>query len=445
MSKIARGSVSKLRWYVVVAATTAVLVVAALAGPALRDALLTDGSPEPGPTPSTGPGNCPVSQKLVPECGSWWGVAPGVFTTTPASTALADFESKTGRHADIYHRYHRGDELFPTRDEIAAAHDPAGPRVLLVNWKVAWGTTWADVAAGGQDERIDRLAEHLKQTFGDKFFLSLHHEPENDVDPDPDSGMTAKDYAAMYRHTVERLRDDGVDNAVFVMIYMGFQRWATQPWFDRLYPGDDVVDWIGYDPYVSADPTADHHGDFARLVNQTSDPDTWPGFYNWSVAHHPDKPLMLSEWGVFEYPDDPARKAEIFDSVEQQLPDYPALKALVYFDSPRAPRGDTRIDSSDDALDAFRTLAALPIFSVLWGPTDPNPSPSPTGSAPASATPTVSPATSASASPNPSGSTPSSPSPTASPVVTSPVPSRPPSPSPSGTASQSASPVHRRS
>ncbi len=438
---------TKLRWYAVAATVAALGLMLAMAHPALRGAVLSGGGwlaePWADPSPSPGPSNCPVSEKLVPECGAWWGVAPGVFTSTPSAQALTEFEIKTDRHADIYHRYHRGDELFPTEDEIAAARDPNGPRVLLLNWKVAWGTTWADVAAGGQDARIDRLAAHVNETFDEPFFLAIHHEPENDVRTEAESGMTAADYAAMYRHTVERLRAQGVDNAVYVMAYMGWQGWGTKPWFDELYPGDDVVDWIGYDPYVTADPDAYHHGDFATLVNQTDDPKTWPGFYDWATAEHPGKPLMLAEWGVFEYPDDHGRKADIFASVERQLPDFPALKALVYFDSPNAPKGDTRIDSSKQALEVFRDLGALPLFSIIFPgtPGDPSPSASPSG-APGSPSldPSGSPSPAVSGSPSPGAASPSAASPSVSlSQGASPSPSATVSPNPAASSAPPAS------
>ena len=382
----------RFRWFAAAVVLVATAILLTVMSPALRDDPLSDAGPQPAPTastsaspsaspsPSLGPPGCPVSDKLIPECGKWWGVAPGALTSKPPAVALAEFERKTLRRADIYHRYHRGDKLFPTPDEIRAARDPKGPRVLLINWKVAWGTTWADVAAGGQDARIDRLAAHIKKNFPEPFFLAIHHEPENEVDTDPRSGMTATDYAKMFRHTVQRLRAKGVTNAVFVMIYMGYQGWGVKDWFDDLYPGDDVVDWIGFDPYVTANPNAGQHGDFATLVNQTTNPDVWPGFYNWAVAKHPNKPLMLSEWGVFEYPADPSSKAEIFASVTRQVDAFPALKALVYFDSPNAPKGDTRVDSSPAALEAFRAVAAMPLFSIRYPDCPEQPIPGPSGS-----------------------------------------------------------------
>jgi hypothetical protein len=303
---------------------------------------------------------CGLSAKLVPSCGLLWGVAPGAFTDLPSSTALGNFERTTGRPADILHAYHRGDEVWPTADEIATVRQ-SRKRILFANWKVAWDTTWADVAAGGQDARIDRAAARLK-AFPGKLFVALHHEPENDVRAG--GGMTARDYAAMYRHTVLRLRAAGVTNVVFVMVYMAYEPWCVQPWFGDLYPGDDVVDWIGMDPYLFAKPGGYGHGDFAYLVDRTSDPAKWPGFYTWITRTHGNKPLMIAEWGVYEHAADPAQKAWIYSTVRQQLGRFPAIKALVYFDSPNAPKGDTRPDSSQAALSEFQKLASSTVFSV---------------------------------------------------------------------------------
>jgi hypothetical protein len=328
-----------------------------------RDIDARQGLGKASETPAKAPEHrprCVVDAKLVPTCGLLWGVAPGAFTDLSATQALRNFESTTGRPADILHAYHRGDEVFPTAAEIAAVRQPR-KRILFANWKVAWGTTWADVAGGGQDARIDRAAARLK-AFPGTLFLALHHEPENDVRAG--GGMTAPDYAAMFRHTVRRLRAGGVTNVVFVLVYMAYQPWCEKEWFADLYPGDDVVDWIGMDPYLSARPGGYGYGDFSHLVNHTSDPARWPGFYSWVTREHGRKPLMIAEWGVYEHAADPAQKAWIFSTVAQQIGRFPAIRALVYFDSPNAPKGDTRPDSSPPALSEFRKLAGSELFSV---------------------------------------------------------------------------------
>ncbi|MEV4706071.1 DUF7594 domain-containing protein, partial [Actinoplanes sp. NPDC049316] len=77
-------------------------------------------------------GECRVDALLVPSCGVLWGAAAGGFTDTPRDQALKDWEALTGRTATIYHTYHKGNEMFPTKAEIAMTRDPARPRVLLL-------------------------------------------------------------------------------------------------------------------------------------------------------------------------------------------------------------------------------------------------------------------------------------------------------------------------
>jgi beta-mannanase len=322
----------------------------------------------PAPTtPPAAPAECTVDAKLVPTCGVLWGAAAGGFSDVPRDVALKTFEQKTGRTAAIYHTYHRGDELFPTKTEMAMARDTTNPRVLMTNWKVGYGTTWANVAAGQQDTRIDRLATYLKANYTEKFFMVLHHEPENDVNPTTGSGMTATDYAAMYRHTVQRIRANGVTNIVFVMAYMNYAKWNDSPWWNDLYPGDDVVDWLGIDSYVNAQPGGFHNGDFTYLMNRKTGNSTYPGWYTWATTQHPTKPVMVAEWGVYDSSTtiDPTNEANIYNTVLPTLDTMPAIKALVYFETAKDQNGhDIRMDNTTTELNAFNTIAADPRFNI---------------------------------------------------------------------------------
>jgi hypothetical protein len=245
------------------------------------------------------------------------------------------------------------------------SRDPAHPRVLLLNWKIAYGSTWAKVAAGQQDARIDRFAARINASYNERFFLVLNHEPENDIIANPGAGMTAKDFAAMYRHVILRLRAKGVDNAINVLAYMGNEKWMAQSWWKDLYPGDDVVDWIGLDSYVSAQKGAYHYGDFGDLLDRQPTGGGL-GFYDWAVSKHPSKPLMIAEWGVYHPVAVTVDKSAGYNSVLPELKKRPAIKAIVYFDTQRDDQGDRNISISSTraGLAAFRTLAADPIFNV---------------------------------------------------------------------------------
>lgn len=310
-----------------------------------------------GGNDATSQGQCAVSAKLVPSCGLWWGVAPMAHTDIPLREALPMEEAMAGRRMDIVHTYHRNGQLFPTATERAVALAPGQNRLLLLNWKPATDMTWAAVAAGHADARIDRLAEHINSTFPYPFFLAIWHEPENDVIPTPGSGMTASDYAAMYRHVVLRLRADGVTNAVTVMNYMGFHKWALQSWFKQLWPGDDVVDWIALDPYGSGAASGWSARDLETLVNRPSG--SFPGYYTWATTNHPGKPIMLAEWGVKYVASNPEGQATFFNNVAQTIDEFPAIRALVYFDMPHlsTPHAKTYPGVTSVGERAYRRLA----------------------------------------------------------------------------------------
>jgi hypothetical protein len=296
-----------------------------------------------------------------------WGVAPGAHTDTPRTVALHDFEQKTGRDQAVYHAYHRGTgDVFPTAEEMDIAREPGHKRVLFLNWKPT-GASWASIARGdpATDAYLDRLAEHITRSFPEPFFLTIHHEPENEVTAEAGSGWTAHDYAMMFRHVIQRLRDDGVSNVVSVMAYMAYVPWNVQPWFEDLYPGDDVVDWVAWDSYAYSDPGYGY-GDFAEMMNRRSGSrPAWPGFYNWAATRFPTKPLMVAEWGVWHSESNQGHKPYFFRSVAQQVQLFPRVKAMVYFDTPHNQQGmDSRVDSTEEALGAYCVLGQHPAFRV---------------------------------------------------------------------------------
>ncbi|AEV86502.1 endoglucanase [Actinoplanes sp. SE50] len=341
-----------------------VLTLAALAA-GLGIATAAPASAQAAPTTAkTTTKECVTGAKLVPTCGVLWGAAAGGFTGKPREVEHRAWERASGRTATIFHTYHKGDEKFPTDAEIAMARDKAHPRVLLMNWRVEYGTTWAGVAAGKEDKRIDAFAQRIKTKFPEKFYLVLNHEPEDDVIPTAGSGMTAKDFAASFRHVIQRLRADGVSNAVSVVAYMGNEKWMAQSWWKDLYPGNDVVDWIGLDSYVSAEKNYYHAGVFADLLDRKAKGGV--GFYDWAVRNHPGKPMMVAEWGAYHRVGKVVNKSAVFNSVLPELAKRPAIKAIVYFDTKKDLYGDRdiSIDSSPASLASFRKLAASPLFNV---------------------------------------------------------------------------------
>ena len=315
-----------------------------------------------------------LSPVLVPSCGVLWGAVANAFNKRPGWPAQGPaahrrYEAATGRTVGAYAYYYRGStgQTFPRPPEIGLSRESGKQRLLYMHWKIADDMTFADVAAGKADRRIDRQAAYLKANYTDKFFISLHSEMEPQVQQAPGSGRTAKDFAAMYRYVHDRMRSQGATNAVWVVAFMGYPRWATQSWFRDLYPGDGVVDWIAWDPYSSTD---NGYQDFKTLLNSTLDSrdGSYRGMYNYLRAQHPGKPLMLSEYGVFHTPGKPGavptRKADFYRSVAAQLDQFPAVKMMMNFDTEFDDFNNNGFDISvfnnPTNLAAFKSLSADP-------------------------------------------------------------------------------------
>lgn len=306
------------------------------------------------------PGTCRLSSKLVSPCGILFGAYVLPQGGESQTNAYGRFSRLVHHDLDIIHSYHRGTEKFPTAAEKSLIGRPGVNRRLLINWKPENGLSWAQVAAGDGDSVIDAEANYIKKSFMPKFFLGIHHEPEEEVRESPGSGYTAEDYRNMYRHVVDRFRAAGVTNVVYVMNYMGAQKWAQKSWFKDVYPGNSYVDWLAFDPYMTA-TIGSQTGTFKRLMNQYWGDGSWRGEYRWAVQQHPGKPVMLAEWGIGEKPGEAAWKAKFYQSVVRDAKNFPQLKALVYFSNPQGASG-AEPDTSARSLTSFRTLATSHIF-----------------------------------------------------------------------------------
>ncbi len=309
---------------------------------------------------------CTVSELLVPSCGAWWGVSPGGATDEAAK--IADFETLTNKRTDMYRAYHRTGDMFPTLNERNIARDPSGHRILLESLRpTANGDTWAQVAQGSQDAYLKQLAAYIKANYSEKFLFVIHHEPENDVINRVGSGMNGTDYKDMYRHTVAVLRGEGLTNALFTPIFQGTQKFKTESWWSQMYPGDDVVDWLGWDSYTCVDPKPGKAcNDFHGMINRRfSDRTPWQGMYHWATTNHPSKPIVVAEMGAYNTGD--LRKANFFNAAATQVSDYPAIKAISYWNSGSSTR-DTRITSGPGAVLAAATFANSPFFDGAIAP-----------------------------------------------------------------------------
>ncbi|HZC27175.1 MAG TPA: hypothetical protein VE287_09120, partial [Actinopolymorphaceae bacterium] len=91
---------------------------------------------------------------------------------------------------------------------------------------------------------------------------------------------------------------------------------------------------------------------------------TWPGFYSWATQFAPSKPLMLAEWGVAEKAGSPGAKANFFKMLGDQAPQWPRVKAFVYWNAASDRTvGATRVDSSFPSVSEFARIGRLAYFN----------------------------------------------------------------------------------
>ncbi|MBX4179870.1 glycosyl hydrolase [Streptomyces geysiriensis] len=338
-----------------VTATCAVLVAVL----ALRDAS--------GPAGPADDPKCRPTELLEPPCGAWFGAFVPHDKTNLADKVRA-YEENVGRRLDIVYTYHDMSAVTDTRLEgqlLTEQEQRVGEdRMLLLSWESKWwgGTkaqqpTWRRIAAGDLDDSVidvqaRRVKEYGERT-GKKVFLSFDLEMDTRT---PGNGSPA-DYVRAYRHIHDRFRELGVDNVVWTWIITGYLDHADL--FEQMYPGDEYVDWIGYNQY---NYYLCHKTDWLSFAQ------TQYATHDWVRANiSDDKPLMLSEFGSASDPERPDRQAEWYAQVPAVLKDLEGVKAALQWNyRDPGPHCDLAV-AGDRAWASLREVAADPHLNQPLG------------------------------------------------------------------------------
>jgi hypothetical protein len=295
------------------------------------------------------------SPLLVPDAGAWFGVCHNFET-------LTQYETRVGRLVENQ-EFHQWTDVFPTAAEQALTD--VGGRITLFNWKM--GVGWAAVASGVQDAVINACADRFI-AWGKRCLLVPGHEPENDV---PASGTPAN-YRAAYRRVVELFRARGATNVIFVWKVMGgqFNPLGTAAYApgalggpgDSVWPGDDVVDWVMYDPYNGYGCT----NTTWRTFGEIADPSVIGNFsmYDHSATNWPGKPLGIAETGTNEHDALQPTKAQWFTDMLTSLKnDLPRIRGMWYFHAGPPQFCERYIHTSPEAQAAMAAAGADPYFN----------------------------------------------------------------------------------
>lgn len=349
-----------------------------------------------------------VSDKLIPPPGtSWWGAAcppDGSSTTTPAS--LASFETLIGRQLDVIHMFKTAfnwDGRLTTNERTMATQTgrTTNPRLFMFNWKVCGiggsRISFAAVAAGQRDAQIAAWAQGIDE-WGELLWVTLEHEPENEGNLNS-TGWTRNDYADMWRHVVTVARANGATKVIWAWTMMGYSSHAGTNGqnYNSLWPGDDVVDWIAWDPYWQSTARIDFAeglsggGSPRSLINENVNGTSgWNGFEAWAqvaktvggsgvstnlrYAFAGTKPLMIAEFGVWftTYPPTGATDggadivdaggATRFTSIGEQHPDHTRIQCMLYYND--MPAHLNKLGGHTASIAAFNAVGARTEFNV---------------------------------------------------------------------------------
>lgn len=297
-----------------------------------------EGGPPDPPDPPTG-GLSPI---LVPAGN---GILLGC--SVPSSGWSSWVTAAGGKLPHIWHEY--ATSVTQLQADINAC--PKGC-IPLLNYKPA-GTmglaVYQNIVARQYDTQLRQAAGVLK-AYAKPLFLAIHHEPEDDGDVNSDD-----ECKAAYRYCVEFLRNEGATNVVYIWNMMGIPEHGTR--YTGLYPGDDVVDWIGMDPYITTSTTVDT---WNELLNRTVS--GWNvGFYNWAKPHN--KPIMLCEWGIGSGVAGNAAPKMMGTDMPNLLTNHPLVKAMVYWNQ-LGTRADYRITAAGWPTSQVGSYVNRPEFQI---------------------------------------------------------------------------------
>jgi hypothetical protein len=253
--------------------------------------------------------------------------------------AVESLETRLGRRLAIDHYYVPFAEVFPGWRE---PWDFANGRVPLISWG---GVSTTAVNAGTHDALIRQRAGAIK-ALGKPLLLEWFW--EMDGNRNRQMAVSPASFISAWRRIHGIFEELGVTNAAFVWCPNSFTfRSGEAP---RWYPGDDHVDWIcsnGFN-WAPAIPGAEWR----------SFEDTFRAFYAWASVK--GKPLLIGEYGVQERaPGDKARW--LFDAWSTLKLRFPAIKAIVYFNSDRL--YNWRMGTSTASFAAFRAMGQAPYFN----------------------------------------------------------------------------------
>jgi glycosyl hydrolase family 26 len=253
--------------------------------------------------------------------------------------SLALRRQQLGRDQRIVHVYYDWADALPrSRGAIGSGS------TLMVSWH---GTHYADITGGGSDKRIAAAARNLAAIKKPTLLRWGWEMNGNWFDWDgTHNGKNPAGYIKAWRRIHKIFRNEGAGNVAFVWS----PNWNSGPdvsWnaYERYYPGDAYVDWVG----VSAYPFS---GQTPRTL-----------FHRICEVYGDRKPIMATETASIDHGG--STKADWIKAFSAYVAATPAIGGVVWFDTDTQGGTDVnfRPDTTKASLAAYRAMARSPHFA----------------------------------------------------------------------------------
>ena len=299
------------------------------------------------------------------------GTAPGAAAAAKPSVALGVYLPEVGEHPDRIDAY---GELVGRDPVIVSDYKqwdsiPFEPKELDAIWSrgavpmIAWepfsysGKRFPlrEIQRGKFDRYIRESARAARE-WGHPILVRFAHEMNGDWYPwgRGVEGNNSYRFRAVWQRIVRLFREQGATNVQWVWT-PNVNTGGELPFRD-LYPGDRWVDWVGFDGFNWAQ--AGEWNSFTGIVDNTYE----------EINRISDRPMIVGETGSSDGGGD---KAEwVTSALTREIPKMPRIRAVVWFDARfegAAESGgglDPRVDSSPDALQAFRAGISSPLYGL---------------------------------------------------------------------------------
>lgn len=252
------------------------------------------------------------------------GCLVGFYKKESTSTSINHYKNALGAKPSILVSFDFLDLGFPTTEAKTIKNNGIVPYISILpgweEWRLSFGPD--DVVQGRADSYIKRLATNAVK-FGVKhgsFFFTTMIEPNAAWwywSRKPDTTPAGR--------RIWHIFEDQGANQYATWVWEAFcpekyQISVTDP--EAYYPGDKYVDWIGLNVFANLkNPYIGQNTMLRELMSKT---------YEQMLRNHPQKPIMVSEFGRTPGYNQPTWLIDAYRSIKN---DFPPIKAAIYHDN----------------------------------------------------------------------------------------------------------------